>query len=78
MPHQNSASIKPNILIVDDDATIRLLMRDFLSDEIYTIEEAVNGNDALEHIKQHQPDLVLLDVNMPGINGFEVDRKSVV
>ncbi len=75
MPHQNSASIKPNILIVDDDATIRLLMRDFLSDEIYTIEEAVNGNDALEHIKQHQPDLVLLDVNMPGINGFEVCEK---
>ncbi len=72
MPHQNNASIKPNILIVDDDATIRLLMRDFLSDEHYLIEEAINGSDALERIKQHQPDLVLLDVNMPGINGFEV------
>ena len=72
MPYQNSASIKPNILIIDDDATIRLLMRDFLTDEQYSIEEAENGKDALERIKNHQPDLVLLDVNMPGINGFEV------
>ncbi len=75
MPYQNSASIKPNILIIDDDATIRLLMRDFLTDEQYSIEEAENGKDALERIKKHQPDLVLLDVNMPGINGFEVCYK---
>ncbi len=75
MPNQNSANIKPNILIVDDDATIRLLMRDFLTDEQYSIEEAENGNDALERIKQQQPDLVLLDVNMPGIKGFEVCHK---
>ena len=75
MPYSNSASLKPNILIIDDDATIRLLMRDFLTDEQYSIEEAENGNDALERIKQHQPDLVLLDVNMPGINGFEVCYK---
>ena len=75
MPNQNSAYIKPNILIVDDDATIRLLMRDFLTEEQYSIEEAENGNDALERIKQQQPDLVLLDVNMPGIKGFEVCHK---
>jgi len=75
MPYQNSESIKPNILIVDDDATIRLLMRDFLTDEQYSIEEAENGSDALKRIKQHQPDLVLLDVNMPGIDGFEVCNK---
>ncbi len=72
MLYQSNTSTKPNILIVDDDATIRLLMRDFLSDETYSIEEAENGSDALQRIKQHQPDLVLLDVNMPGINGFEV------
>ena len=75
MPYQNNASIKPNILIIDDDATARLLMRDFLTDEQYSIEEAENGNDALEQIKKHQPDLVLLDVNMPGINGFDVCHK---
>ncbi len=72
MPYQNNATIKPSILIVDDDATIRLLMRDYLNDENYSIEEAENGSDALEHIKHKQPDLILLDVNMPGINGFEV------
>jgi len=75
MLYQNSAPTKPALLIVDDDATIRLLMRDYLSDETYSIEEAENGSDALASIKKHQPDLVLLDVNMPGINGFEVCRE---
>ena len=68
----NSTSPKPEILIIDDDATIRLLMREMLTDEIYTINEAENGAAGLEQIKARQPDLVLLDVNMPGINGFEV------
>ncbi len=75
MAYQHNILTKPNILIVDDDATIRLLMRDFLTDETYSIKEAENGRDALAHFKQHQPDLVLLDVNMPGINGFEVCEK---
>ncbi len=72
MPYQSNAFIKPRVLIIDDDATIRILMRDYLTDEQYIIEEAENGSDALECIEQHRPDLVLLDVNMPGINGFEV------
>ncbi|MBL4711903.1 MAG: response regulator, partial [Gammaproteobacteria bacterium] len=63
---------KPKILIVDDDMTIRLLMRDTLSDEKYNIEEVDNGQAALNQIKISQPDLVLLDVNMPGLNGFDV------
>ncbi|HHJ35771.1 MAG TPA: response regulator, partial [Gammaproteobacteria bacterium] len=73
--HQNNSSRIPSILIIDDDATIRLLMRDALIDEQYDIKEAQNGIDALKYISEQQPDLVLLDVNMPGIDGFDVCRE---
>ena len=71
LSHYNSPR-KPQILIVDDDATVRLLMRDTLSEDMYIIDEVENGMDALDRIKEKQPDLVLLDVNMPGMNGFDV------
>lgn len=67
-----SSSRKPYILIIDDDATVRMLMRETLSEDLYIIDEAENGVDALDRIKKNQPDLVLLDVNMPGMNGFDV------
>jgi DNA-binding response OmpR family regulator/nitrogen-specific signal transduction histidine kinase len=70
--NKNSTSGKPNILIVDDDATIRLLMKDALTERAYNIVEFDNGVDVLHHLKQHQADLILLDVNMPGMSGFDV------
>ncbi len=73
--HNNSEPQRPNILIVDDDATIRLLMKDALTDDTYNINEFNNGIDALEHLEHHQADLILLDVNMPGMSGFEVCTK---
>jgi CheY-like chemotaxis protein len=66
---------KTRILIVDDDATIRLLMKDALIGGAYDIAEFTNGIDALEHLEQHSADLILLDVNMPGMSGFEVCTK---
>jgi len=63
---------RPKILIVDDDATIRLLMKDALTDDNYDINEFNNGIDALEYLEHNAADLVLLDVNMPGMSGFEV------
>ena len=75
MPYQNSASRIPNVLIIDDDETIRLLMRDALADKKYDITEASNGLDALKLIKKQRPSLVLLDVKMPGIDGFDVCNK---
>lgn len=60
------------ILIVDDDATMRLLMNETLQEDGYIIDEADNGFDALQSIKAVQPDLVLLDVRMPGLSGFDV------
>jgi DNA-binding response OmpR family regulator len=60
------------ILIVDDDDSIRSLLRQELTDGGYLIEEAKNGKEALERIRIHQPDLIILDVMMPEMNGFEV------
>lgn len=76
VPEQAAASLQDEqparILIVDDDATMRLLMRETLQDEGYRIDETDNGVDALQIIRAEPPALVLLDVRMPGMSGFEV------
>jgi DNA-binding response OmpR family regulator len=61
-----------SILIVDDDADIRLLLRVELSAEDHHIAEAVNGRDALAAIEADPPDLVLLDIMMPVLDGWGV------
>lgn len=73
--YNDHTTAQTDILIVDDDATIRLLMQEALSDECYKVIDVSNGMDALAQIKARQPDLVLLDVTMPGMDGFEVCRK---
>lgn len=60
------------ILIVDDDDSIRSLLRQELNDAGYLTEEASNGKEALQCIRNHKPDLVILDIMMPEINGFDV------
>ncbi len=60
------------ILIVDDDDSIRSLLDQELSDAGYLIEQAVNGKDALERVRLHRPDLIILDIMMPEMNGFDV------
>ncbi|WP_028469240.1 two-component system response regulator [Neptunomonas japonica] len=59
------------VLIVDDDPGIRLLMKYALQDEDLTIFEAENGDKALQVFQEVSPDIVLLDVSMPGMTGFE-------
>lgn len=61
---------RPLILIVDDDEGQRLLAGASLREGGFTILEAGSGQQALEVFRQHQPDLVLLDVVMPGMDGF--------
>ncbi len=65
--------LKPTkVLVVDDSALMRLMIRDVLSSEpTIEIEKAVNGKDALRKIASWSPDVVTLDVNMPGMNGLE-------
>ncbi|MCA9885681.1 MAG: response regulator [Anaerolineae bacterium] len=62
------------IMIVDDDATNREVMEAFLTLEHFEVMVAANGRDALEQIRQEKPDLVLLDVRMPMMSGFDVCR----
>lgn len=66
---------KGNILIVDDEEKMRRVLRLFLEKEGYQITEAEDGKVALELSEQHQYDLVLLDVMMPGLDGWTVCRE---
>ncbi len=63
------------ILVVDDDPQIRRMLRASLSNQGYTIVEARSGEEALERLGAERPDLILLDINMPGIGGLETCRE---
>ena len=60
------------VLVVDDDPVVRKLTRDILSRVADAVHLVACGEDAVRVAPQLDPDLILLDVNMPGINGFEV------
>ena len=64
-----------NILVVDDEPQIRRVLRSTLSQRGYVITEAKTGEEALEWMRKEPPDLILLDVNMPGIGGIEACRE---
>ncbi len=66
---------KPKILIVDDNIPNLELLQAYLEDSDYDIEQAQDGYQAIEMIDADKPDLVILDVMMPKISGFEVCKK---
>ena len=66
---------KSRILIADDNATNVELLEAYLSGVDADIEIAVDGLDTLEKVKAFQPDLILLDIMMPKLSGFEVCKK---
>jgi DNA-binding NarL/FixJ family response regulator len=61
------------VLICDDDATLRFLVREMLSlsPSVQVVAEAADGIEALEQLRLHRPDVVLLDLNMPRQDGME-------
>ena len=63
------------ILLVDDEESIHLLYREELEEEGYEVHSALSGTEALELFQNLNPDLVILDINMPDMNGIEVLRK---
>ncbi len=66
---------KKRILIVDDEEGIQLLYREEFEEEGFIVDSAYNGQEALQLFSEKQPDLVILDINMPGMNGIEVLRQ---
>jgi FixJ family two-component response regulator len=66
--------MKPSILVVDDEQDTLNELGEFLSEEGYNVETAVNGKDALDKFQKTQAGLVLTDVRMPGMDGIELLR----
>jgi CheY-like chemotaxis protein len=64
------------ILIVEDDKFLRELIVQKLLKEGYETSEAVDGEEGIKKIKEEKPDLILLDLILPGIDGFEVLSKK--
>jgi DNA-binding NtrC family response regulator len=67
----------PKILIIDDEADIRAVVGGVLTDEGFDVAEECDGNAALSSINENRPDVVLLDLRMPGIGGIEVLEKII-
>ncbi len=67
--------IAATILVVDDEPQIRRVLRSTLTSQGYVITDAKTGEEALESVRKNKPDLVLLDVNMPGMGGIEACRE---
>ena len=64
-----------NILVIDDDMTFVATVKASLDPSRYTVDSAANGIQGMEHIAESLPDLILLDINMPKMNGIEFLRK---
>ncbi len=71
----NFSTYKKRILIVDDDPTSLKMLESMLPADRYSVFRAINGEEALESAFNQPPDLILLDIMMPGIDGYEVTRK---
>lgn len=63
------------ILLVDDDAMIRKLYREELEEEGYDVVEAMSGAEAFKIIKENEPDLMILDIMMPEMDGVQTLKK---
>ena len=70
---------QPHVFVVDDDVIIRGVAREYLTEAGFLVSEAVNGLRALEAVERLQPDIILLDVMMPEMDGFATcQRRSSV
>ncbi|HVU15137.1 MAG TPA: response regulator transcription factor [Phototrophicaceae bacterium] len=63
-----------NILVVDDEATVREVVRKYLEHEGFRVSEAETGHEALAYVRDSHPDLIILDLMLPGVDGFTITR----
>ncbi|MFL5953338.1 MAG: response regulator transcription factor [Gaiellaceae bacterium] len=69
------AAARASILVVDDDAPIRRMLDRTLSAEGYAVESAADGGEALVAVERSTPDLIVLDVGLPGVDGLAVSKR---
>ena len=67
--------VEKRILVVDDDENFHSFLRDALVEEGYEVKSAYDGDGCLKVLSGFDPDLILLDINMPGMDGFETCEK---
>ncbi len=67
--------VKNYLLIVDDNASVRRLLFEIISDEGYMVETAGSGTETIQMVNSNMPSLILLDVKMPGMSGLETLEK---
>jgi CheY-like chemotaxis protein len=73
-PH-DAASARPTVLVCDDEPVLRMLVRATLDRGNYTVVEACDGDEAIARTHSEHPDLILLDMMMPGRSGSDVLRE---
>lgn len=64
--------VPPTILVVDDETTVREVVRKYLEHDGYRVIEAETGGQALAYLRDHRPDLIVLDLMLPEIDGFSI------
>lgn len=72
--HNKESAVQPSILVIDDDQTIRVLLRTILEREGYRVVDALDGNKGIKRYKERPTDLVITDLIMPGKEGIETIR----
>jgi two-component system cell cycle response regulator DivK len=69
------AAVKKRILVVEDQEDLRGVLRDLLDGSGYSVVEAADGNAGLASAKSEHPDLILMDIQMPIVDGYEATRR---
>ncbi len=71
-----AAPAQRHVLVVEDDLPIRAMLADLLADAGYAVGEAVDGSEALNYLRQQRPDLIVLDLMLPRISGWQFLERS--
>lgn len=68
-------TVTPHVLVVEDDADLRELCAEILADAGYAVSEASDGAEGLARLRERMPDLIVLDLRMPRVDGYEFLRR---
>src|SRR4029453_14610293 len=74
-PDRPSGASRPVILVIEDDASNRALLQTVLERDGYAVASMADGEAGFRSVGEHNPDLVLLDVGLPKLDGYEVTRR---